>query len=246
MFIKIGAVVVQVCKVIVPILRRTYDVLKHVFGKVAHAVGVFARAMAKVGSAFYDHIIQPVVDTLYTWFERFKHVLNKVFAPILKAIEWVNKVLDKVWAKVIQPILDVLERIRMIFKGLGMLGVDWAQALADIIEQIERQIYESFEKVREILNTIVYYIDTLLDPAGWIRGAPFLRSITKWGPGCAAIISALGIEPGHQERLDERKDRVGPVPFSEGVTAFWNKDVQKHAAVILATSQFKRGETGRG
>lgn len=244
MFINVAKVVVVVIKAVVPIIARVFNFVGKVLVRVGQAVGRFARSIANAASSLWTNVLKPAIDTLVRWFQKFREFLNKVFQPLIDAIEWVNTWLDKIWSKVIEPILDVIEKIRLIFRLLGELGLDWARGIDRFLQQLETRIFTAFQEVRSWVNTIELWLDILLDPGGWIKSTPFLYTVFKWGGNILHIMTKLGLDPLAPARIEEHRNRFPPVPVNATAEKFKLGQFTEHPGIQQAAARFRSGDAG--
>lgn len=244
--VAVGSAIATTAAAIVPILHLIWDKIFAVFGRVANVVGRFAKSVAEFVRPVWDNFLKPVVVTLKGWWDRFTEFLRRVITPIANVVKRVSEIIDKIYDRFVSPVLDWLERARFIFNTLAELGVDWARSVADFIQQVQRRITETFQYIQDQLNVVSTFLSDLLDPGGWIKGAPFLNSFVKWGGAVMSIMVTLGFDPDATMRFEEKRRRHIPKPLPDRVEQFRRLEVKQHPAVRQAISDFLTLQTKRG
>jgi len=235
---------VVVIKAVVPIIAKVFNFVGKVLVRVGKAFGAFARSIANAATALWDGVLKPAIDTLVSWFQKFKGFLERVFKPIVDLFKWINEWLDKIWTKVIAPILDVIEKLRLIFKILAELGLDWAKVVERFLQQLETRIYEGFREVRTWVNTLELWLDILLDPGGWIKSTPFLYTVYKWGGNILHLMTKLGLDPLTPARLEEQRAQNPRLPLSKTVEKFKARGYTEDPGIAMAAARFRSRQSG--
>lgn len=203
LFANVGRIVMDVIRAIGPIFQAVWNGINVVIRTIGENAGRFFRTIANGLRSVWDGVIKPVVDAVWKVIDKFKQFLDRVFAPIRAAFEWVTKLLDTIWTKVIAPILDAIEKIRAVLRILAELGVPFAARLEQILQTIESAIFNAFREVVNWVNTVSSWFDLLLDPRGWIRSTPFLMTVWKFGGNIVNLLVALGADVRHQVIIDD-------------------------------------------
>jgi len=205
-FVSVGRTVLDVIRAVGPIFQAVWSGINLVVRTIAENAGRFFRLIANGLRSVWDGVIKPVVDAVWKVIDKFKQFLDRVFAPIRAAFEWVSKLLDTIWTKVIAPILDAIEKIRAVLRILAELGVPFAAQLERLLQIIEQKIFDSFREVLNWVNTVSSWFDLLLDPRGWIRSTPFLMTVWKYGGNIVNLLAALGADVRHKELIRGFRD----------------------------------------
>lgn len=245
LFIKVGEVVFDVIRAVGPWIQDLVGAIRNVVDVVGSNAGRFFRWIANAARGIFDHVLQPIVRAVQKWFERFRGFLDRVFGPIYKIFEWVNNFLDKVWSKVIAPILDVIDKIRLVFRFLETLGLEWAGAVDRWLQSLETRIYDAFREVRTFVNNIISWVDLLLDPRGWIRQVPFLWSIYQFSGNVLNLLMKLGIDPLTKDRLKLHRQQYEPRPLGDVVQRFRSGELKGDFRIQQAVARFRSGLTGK-
>jgi hypothetical protein len=231
--------------VVVPIIQSVFLALWSVLERVGRAIGTFARAMADGAEALWNNIIKPAFDAVRTFFGRVKQFLDRVAEPIRRVLDRINRALDWVWTRVIAPIIDVIDKVRLVLRLLAELGVEWAAKLDAFLLALETRIYESFRVVREWVNTFSSWIDVLFDPRGWIRATPWLYTLYRWGGNVVGILNALGLDVTTTARNELVHSNNPRRPISATVERFKDGTIHNSPGVQNAAARFRSGGTGR-
>jgi hypothetical protein len=213
--------------------------------RVGQAFGDFARTVANAAKSLWQHVVSPALEAVRTFFERAGQFIDKVTAPIRAVFERINRALDWVWSRVIAPILDVIEKVRLVLRLLAELGVEWAAKLDAILLALETRIYDSFRTVREWVNTFQSWIDVLFDPRGWIRATPWLYTLYRWGGNALGILTALGLDVTTSARLELIRSDNPRRPISATVERFRDGTIRNASGVQNAAARFRSRDTGR-
>lgn len=245
LFFKVGEVIYDVMRAVGPWVQTIVGAVRQVVDVVARHAGDFFRAIAHGARAIFSNVVQPVAQSIARWYSKFKAFLDRVFGPIIKVVDWVNKFLDKVWTKVIAPILDVLEKIRLVFQGLDALGVDWAGKVADFLRQVESKIYEAFREVRTWVNTFTSWLDLLLDPRGWIRSTPFLWTFVQFGGNVVNLLARLGIDPLQMAEHRALIEQYKPTVAIASIERFRSGELVDDVGIQTAVARLRGGDIGK-
>lgn len=234
-----------VIRAVTPIIARVFNFMGNVISRVGRALGDFARTIANGAQALWAHVVRPAIDAIRTFFTRIQQFLNKVTAPIRSILERINRALDWVWTKIIAPVLDVIEKVRLVLKLLAELGVEWAAKLDAFLLALETRIYDSFRTVREWVNTVSSFIDFLLDPRGWIRSVPWLYTLYRWGGNVVGILTALGLDVTTPARLELTRRENPRRPIGATVERFRSGAIRESFGVQDAAARFRSRRTGQ-
>jgi len=229
----------------VPIIVRVFDFLGRVVARVGRAFGDFARTIANGAQSLWSHVVRPAIDAVRTFFTRIQQFLDKVTAPIRAILEKINRALDWVWTKIIAPVLDVIEKVRLVLKLLAELGFEWAAKLDAFLLELETRIYESFRQVRDVLNTVSSWLDILFDPRGWIRSTPWLYTLYRWGGNVVGILTSLGLDVTTKARLELTRSENSRRPISSTVERFKSGAIRGSFGVQDAAAKFRSRRTGQ-
>lgn len=240
-FISIGSALASVMAVVVPILARIWNGLSGVFVTVSRAIGSFARAVARFGGSLWTSYIRPIVRTLVSWYDRFIAFIRNVMAPILEVLERIHAALDWAWDNIIEPILNAIERIKLVFRGLEVLGIEFAGRFADWLDDLQAHIESAFTTVVNHVNLIDSIISDILDPAGWIKGQPWFLSVERWAGGTMSILVALGLNPELELELARQREDIQIPNTGEYALLFSTGELAQDPGVRRAVAEFQSG-----
>lgn len=244
-FVRVASSIVVVIKAVVPIIVRVFDFMGKVVVRVGRAFGDFARTIANGAQMLWSNVLKPAIGAIQKFFQRIAQFIDKVTAPIKAILEKINRALDWVWTKIIAPILDVIEKVRLVFRLLAELGLEWAAAIDRILQQIETRIFDAFREIRSFVNTISSFIDLLFDPRGWIKSAPWLYTLFKWGGNVVAILTKLGLDPLTPARLEEHRAANQLQPLASTVARFRDGTIRQSDGVQQAAARFRSRQSGK-
>lgn len=245
LFIDVGKIIWDVVRAIRPIFEAVLNGIRIVIDRIGSNAGRFFRAIARGARSLYDHVVAPVVDAVRLGFERFRGFLDRVFGPVFRVLDWVSDFLDKIWSTVIAPILEVIDRLRLIFRLLDELGVGFAGAVERFLSQLQTTIFNAFREVRTFVNTVTSWFDLLLDPRGWIRSTPFLMTIWKYGGNVFNLLLALGAADSRtQTRVADFQERNVPKPLASSIDRFRSGELRNHPQIQMTVARFKSRRTG--
>jgi hypothetical protein len=244
LFVKVGEVIFDVMRAVGPWVQEIVGALRSVVDTMAGNIGRFFRWIAGAARALFDHVLSPVVRALQTWFQRFRSFLDRVFAPIVKVFNWINDFLDKVWSKVIAPILDVIDKIRLVFRFLETLGIEWAGAVDRFLQALETRIYDTFRDIRSFVNNVFTWLDLLLDPRGWIKQVPFLWSIFQFSGNVVNLLTKLGLDPLNKDRYKLARQDLEPTELTTTVEKFRAGGFREDWQIKAIAARFRSRRTG--
>lgn|GEM_PF-6521286 len=244
LFIKVGEVIFDVIRLVGPWVQQLVGALRDVVNIIASNAGRFFRFISGAVRSLYANILTPAVQALQRWFERFRGFLNRVFEPITNVFKWINEFLDKVWTKVIAPILDVIEKLRLVFRLLEELGVSWAGAVERFLQSLETRIYEAFREVRTFVTNIQSWVDFLLDPRGWIKATPWLYTLYKWSGNVYNLLLKLGIDPLNKDRLRLLREQHEPTPLTPTIERFKTGVLRQNFGMQSAVARLRSRRSG--
>lgn len=245
LIVSIGNVVLQVVRAIMPILSQVFDVIRLVVQRIGENAGRFFRFISGSVRALFRDVLRPIVDAARTYYERFKGFLQRVFGPVIKIFEAVNRFLTRIWDKIIGPILDALDKVRAALRVLAKLGVPWAGKFEELIQAIQREIFERFRQVQNWVNTATFWLDILLDPGGWIRFTPFLNTVYRTAGNILNIITRLA-DVGRKSEMENQvfRERNIPTGIERTVERVRAGEVRKSFAVQNAAARFRSRKSG--
>lgn len=237
----VGTAIVSSLAAVIPILFAMWEKIFAVFKVAAGAIAKVSSAVWSFVKPVWTQILRPVVTTLLEYWDRFYTFLNKVISPILDGLEWIIDVVTGLYYNYVQPVLDWMERVRLVLSGLGSLGVGWAGNLANLISTVQDAINQVFRTVLEHLYQVVNIINDLVDPAGWIKGRIFLTSVRRWSGGVVSILVGIGIDPELELRR-RRAEAEAVIPTIPMVVDQWSEAViREHPAVRSIRKDWKEG-----
>lgn len=215
LFVNVARIVLDVVRAVAPIFQAVWNGINFVISRIGENAGRFFRAIAGGLRHVWDGVLRPVIDAVSRLVAKVRAFLERVFAPIRKAFEWVNNLLDTIWTKVISPILDAIEKVRAVLRILAELGVPFAGVLERVLATIEQRIFNAFREVRTWVNTVEGWFDLLLDPRGWIRSTPFLMTVWRYGGNIVNLLAKLGFDPRHEMQIEAFRRQYELTPPSE-------------------------------
>jgi hypothetical protein len=101
------------------------------------------------------------------------------FGWLISAVGKITKAINFVYKNILQPLFQVIDVFRAIFRVLGDLGVGWAAKVDQWLGNLEAKIWSAFESVRGWLNHALGLFAWLLDPFGLIRRGHLLGAIGR-------------------------------------------------------------------
>ena len=245
-FVRVGSVILDVVRRIMPIVERVFNVVKAALVTVGQNAGRFFRWISTGVRGLYDHVVKPIVETLRDWYARFSAFLRRVFDPLIRLFDRIQRILLDVWTKVLAPILEWLDKLRLAFDLLAKLGVPWAEKISDIIQAVQREIFERFREVQSWVNRATFWLDLLLDPRGWIKATPFLYTVWRFGGNIVNVITKLADQDGiTRARNEDFRARNVSTHLESTVERFKSGEIRQSMAVQSAAARFRSRQSGR-
>ena len=245
-FVSVATAVVSVLAVVVPIFIQVFGVIKSVALSIASNAGRFFRFIVDSSRAVFDRVLMPIVDAARRYYDKFTAFLRRVFDPIIKIFDRIQDVLNKIWDKIIAPILSAIDKVRLVLKLLGALGVPFAKKLEELLQRIQREIFNRFKQVQNWVNTATFWLDWLLDPRGWIKSTPFLHTIFRYGGNVMNIITKFADRRGlSREILDQARRDHPPQGIEVTIERVKSGAIRESWPVQSAAARFRSGQSGR-
>lgn len=141
----------------------------------------------------WDNAIYPALDAIGTFITEIPQYLQDFFADLPGWIESVTDWLHWAWANVLSPIFAVLNISQDVLGLLAKLGVKWAQALDDVLYEIESKLYAAWSFVSGKVNDIAGVVALFTDPRGIFQRAPFLWTVASLARDFIKVVADLGL-----------------------------------------------------
>lgn len=129
--------------------------------------------------ATYQHVVKPLWDNFWKWFQRAKQWLESVFAPVFNFLQFIRQWILDFYAKWVRPILDVLGIAQRVLRVLEALGLEWARKLDAQLAELQRRIDQPFQIALAKINEIVNIVNRIVTLDGLIQRVALVRSIER-------------------------------------------------------------------
>lgn len=113
----------------------------------------------------YNDVIKPVIDTM----QKFLDWVRNLVKPVLDYLHKMRLWYDKFFKKFIQPQLQLIGRLRQFLTILKLFHVHWATVLDSYLAKAQARIFKDFEVIRQRLNSVISWVDLIVDPTGLLR-----------------------------------------------------------------------------
>jgi len=129
--------------------------------------------------ATYDEVLKPAWDKLHELFTRVRDWLNDTFGPVLRFLRSVRSYILDFYKTWIRPVLDAIDATRQILKILEALHIAWAQALDNILGDIEDAVNHALIQVLGPLNKVIGIVNGVVTGNLLFQRVPFLRTLQR-------------------------------------------------------------------
>jgi hypothetical protein len=127
----------------------------------------------------YDDVVKPFAQWLHDTYESIKGWMTRVFGPIL---QWANKVRDTLmglYKNYLRPVFDALDTTRKVLAMLAALHIPFAQALENVVSDIEQTLQHNFLLLLGWVNKVIDTLNGLLTLDGLLQRYVFLRTLER-------------------------------------------------------------------
>lgn len=149
----------------------------------AIAVGKALVFLAKQAWVFlrdtYTHVLRPMWEKFWNWFDRFRGWLDRTFGPIFRFLERIRKYVLDFYDKWVRPILDAIGIARKVLGVLSSLGLEWARALDRKLREIEEAIQKPFRDVVRLINEAIGVLNRVVTADGLFQRVALIRTIER-------------------------------------------------------------------
>lgn len=126
---------------------------------------------------FWNEVIKPIVRKIDEFIQWLQRTLKRIFGPILEVLQKIRKEIQKFYDKFLKPILDVIDALRLVLRGLSVLGVDWARELDAKLARLQQLLTEPILQAIKRINEIAGWVDRIMTLDGLFQRLAFLRTL---------------------------------------------------------------------
>lgn len=126
---------------------------------------------------FYTDVIKPIIRKIDQFIQWLQRTLKRIFGPVLELLQKIRKEIQKFYDKFLKPILDVIDALRLVLRGLSVLGVDWARELDAKLARLQQLLTEPILQAIKRINEIAGWIDRIMTLDGLFQRLAFLRTL---------------------------------------------------------------------
>ena len=173
------------------------------------------------------------ISSAFDWLSGFWDWIKKILT-ILKAIQ---KQQQKLMLQALRTIVNLIQRARQILVLFRLMHVKIAQRLDNWLLTIEGSIIAHVYAMVRKQNTVIGWINVLLDPAGGMRSTTWARMLG----GMLAAINAFFAGIGLRDLLPSLFSFPGALPATPTLAQFQSQLVQDYGA---STGLFAGGSAG--
>lgn len=145
----------------------------------------FYGLMQDIARAFkwiWDNIIKVALTKLVSIFLKVRQWLQDTFQPLIDFLKKLRAWFDRLFNLYVRPILNLIRHLRQFLTIFRLLGFKWAKRLDADLAAIEQKIVQVYTFIRAQINTVISYLDLIVDPLGILRRNPLFAALISSVP----------------------------------------------------------------
>ena len=202
-----------------------------------------AKLTWKFLEATYDHVLKPVWDHFWKWFDRARKWLQDIVRPVLQFLDRVKSWIMRIYDRFVRPILDIIGFARRALGILESLGIEWARKLDQRLAEIEEAIDRPFRLLLAEINKIVNVVNRIVTADGLFQRIAYLRTLARDARQAANLLADSFNEPLTDDDYREIRARAGertPASTIPAARSVLMNDAGPYAARVNEWAQMGR------
>jgi hypothetical protein len=159
-------------------------------------------SIKNVFQSIWNGVIVALLKKLLDAYTKLRDLLNRVFGPVIRFLKQLRKIYDDYFNRFVKPFLRVLQNIRKFLTLFRLLGFKWAAKLDGYLAKIQQDILKAYTLLRSELNSVITYLDLIVDPSAILRRNPLFAALIRSAPELRNMILQAETRPLTQDELD--------------------------------------------
>lgn len=160
-------------------IGRGLDYVSRAAGSLIKSTAVLFARTVKLFQELWSNVLRPALLKLNDWVRRAFDTVRRVFRPVYDFLYRVRAEILRFYTKFIRPVLDIIDMLRFGLRILSKLGVDWAKALDQRLQQFETLISENFYTLMRYINRVIDVVDSVVTFDRLLKRIPLVRSLER-------------------------------------------------------------------
>lgn len=192
----------------------------------ANFTGTLMEDISHAWDWIWKTVIIGTLTKLVDLIAKIRDWLHKILDPVIKYLKLLRKWYDLLFNKYVKPFLVLIQHIRQILTIFRLLGFKWAAKLDADLALIEQKIVQVYTYLRAQLNTVITYMDLIVDPFGILRRNPLFAALLTSAPELQNALYGVTQRPLSASEANSAKQdqaRYTPQATQSNFTDYYSK-----------------------
>jgi hypothetical protein len=186
----VDAAIVAAIKGIQAAVSAIAQALSDAFHTLARLAGLILKFLQKV----FKDIVGALAAAVKEIGRRLGQLIDKVFKPILKALNAIRQRLLQIYGRYIRPILIILQKVRQVLAILKAFHIKWAAKLDAKLADLEYRIMQPFLQLLGYVNLLANFLN-LVFTAYWLIQRPIWLNTLNANKGSTIALQINSMNP---------------------------------------------------
>lgn len=206
----VGAQLLNLGKIISVVVNGVLAIVGALQAALSTVIGGLVSTFQKLSQwiiAAFDFLTKSWLPKLITAIQHIRAKIQAWLAPLIRQIQIIRQQQQIVFNLYIKPILTLIQRARQALLLLRLFHLKFAAQLDQDLATVEGKITQVVVAQRAALNTVVGYINIILDPLGNLQWGPYIRTALQGIGALKAAVWAVSNSPlGAQDQAQQAVD----------------------------------------